>query len=209
VDYNTLHLKSRYVSTQTCNLPVLEMAFPFPVMAPISCTVLLWIPLLEIFHLVRYPNWQSAITGTAHNSCVPFPVLDIPFPVLGYAISGTVIYWALYRNWTLCTWSGSASSSLAGNVADMSQHVADDTMCRSNFGQMGPCRRHYYFDVVVVCVGLSRHLLDFPKCVCRNILWYWGTYAQILLHPHTLNAHFIVLLLTPRSFIRKALQQCC
>jgi hypothetical protein len=31
---------------------------------------------------------------------------------------------------------------LAGNVADMSRHVSDDTMCRSNFGQMGPCRRH-------------------------------------------------------------------
>jgi hypothetical protein len=32
--------------------------------------------------------------------------------------------------------------SLAGNVADMSRHVGDDTTCRSNFGQMGPCRRH-------------------------------------------------------------------
>jgi hypothetical protein len=31
---------------------------------------------------------------------------------------------------------------LAGNVADMSRHVGDDTTCRSNFGQMGPCRRH-------------------------------------------------------------------
>jgi hypothetical protein len=31
---------------------------------------------------------------------------------------------------------------LAGNVADMSRHVSDDTMCRSNFGQMGPCCRH-------------------------------------------------------------------
>jgi hypothetical protein len=31
---------------------------------------------------------------------------------------------------------------LAGNVADMSRHVGDDTMCRSNFGQMGPCRQH-------------------------------------------------------------------
>ena len=93
------------------NLPVLEMAFPFPVMAPISSTVLLRIPLLEIFHLVRYPNWQSAITGTGRDSFVPFPVLGVPFPVLGYAISGTVIHWALYWNWTLCAWSGSASSS--------------------------------------------------------------------------------------------------
>ena len=31
---------------------------------------------------------------------------------------------------------------LAGNVADMSRHVGDDTTCRSNFGQMGLCRRH-------------------------------------------------------------------
>jgi hypothetical protein len=72
--------------------------------------------------------------------------------------------------------------------------------CRSNFGQMGPCRRHNIEDVVAVCVGLSRHLPDFPKCVCRNILWYGSTYAQILLHPHALNAHFMVLLLPPRSF---------
>jgi hypothetical protein len=78
------------VSTQTLNLPVLEMAFPFPVMAPIS--VLLRIPLLEIFHFVRYPNWQSAITGTERDSFVPFPVLGVQFPVLGYAISGTVIH---------------------------------------------------------------------------------------------------------------------
>jgi hypothetical protein len=57
-------------------------------------------------------------------------------------------------------------SNLAGNVADMS--VGDDTTCRSNFGQMGPCRRHKIEFVVAVCVGLSRHLPDFPKCVCRK-----------------------------------------
>jgi hypothetical protein len=100
------------VPTQTRNLPVLEMAFPFPVLAPISSTVLFWIPLLEIFHLVRYPNRQSAITGTGRDSfCTisgtglfqfryghcwgPVPELDsmrvVPLPVLGYAISGTVI----------------------------------------------------------------------------------------------------------------------
>ena len=74
-----------------------------------------------------------------------------------------------------------ATMTLAGNVADMSRHVADDTPCRSNFGQMGPCRRHNFFDVVGVCVGSSRHLLDFSEFVCRNILWwYGGTYAQIL-----------------------------
>jgi hypothetical protein len=91
---------------------------------------------------------------------------------------------------------------LGGNVADMSRHVGDDTTCRSNFGQMGPCRRHKIEDVVAVCVGSSRHLPDFPKCVCRNILWYGNTYTQILLHPqHALNAHFMVLLLPPTTKI--------
>ena len=80
---------------------------------------------------------------------------------------------------------------LAENVADMSRHVTDDTPCCSNFGQMGPCRRHNFFDVVAVCVGLSRHLPEFPKCVCRNILWYGSAYAQILSHDHALNAHFM------------------
>ena len=50
------------------NLPVLEMTFPFPVMAPISSNILVWIPFPEIFHLVRSPNWQSAITGTGCDS---------------------------------------------------------------------------------------------------------------------------------------------
>ncbi len=45
---------------------------------------------------------------------------------------------------------GGGNGNLAGNVANMSRHVADDTPCRSNFGQMGPCRRHYFFDVVAV-----------------------------------------------------------
>jgi len=50
---------------------------------------------------------------------------------------------------------------------------------------MGPCRRHDIEDVVAVCVGLSRHLPDFPKCVCRNILWYGSIYAKKNRH----NAH--------------------
>jgi len=85
---------------------VLETAFPFPVMAPISSNVLFWIPLPEIFHLVRSPNWQSVIIlvlGVTHF---------VPFQVLGYAISGTVFPLAPYRKWTLCVFlvSGSASS---------------------------------------------------------------------------------------------------
>jgi hypothetical protein len=58
------------------------------------------------------------------------------------------------------------------------------TFC-SNFGQMGPCCRHKIEDVVAVCVGFCRHLPDFPKCVCRNILWYGSTYAKKNRH----NAH--------------------
>ena len=66
---------------------------------------------------------------------------------------------------------------LAGNVADMSRHVGDDTTCRSNFGQMGPCRQHKIEDVVAVCVGLSRHLPDF-----RNS--YVETYYGMGVHTH-------------------------
>jgi hypothetical protein len=44
------------------------MGRPFPVLAPITSTVLFCIPFKEIFHLVRYPNWQSAITGTGRDS---------------------------------------------------------------------------------------------------------------------------------------------
>ena len=43
------------------------------------------------------------------------------------------------------------------------------------------------------------HLPDFPKCLCRSILWYGSTYAQILSHPHALDAHFMVLLLPPTT----------
>jgi hypothetical protein len=114
------------LSTQTRNLPVLEMAVPFPVLAPITSTVLFWIPLQEIFHLVRCPNRQSAITGTGRDSfrtisgtglchfryghslgAVPKlgSMRVVPFPELGYASSGTVIHWAPYQNWTLCAWS--------------------------------------------------------------------------------------------------------
>ena len=50
----------KYPNTQF-TITELEMAFPFPVLAPTTSTVLFWIPLQEIFHLVRYPNRQSAI----------------------------------------------------------------------------------------------------------------------------------------------------
>ena len=68
------------------------------------------------------------------------------------------------------------------------QHVLTcrhDMTVLLKFGQMGPCCRHRIEDVAAVCVGLSQHLPDFPKCVCRNILWYGSTYAQIQPHNHT------------------------
>jgi hypothetical protein len=98
----------------------------FPVLAPITSTVLFWIPFKEKFHLVRYPNWQSAITGTGRDSFRTIsgtelcqfwyghslgPVLKLGsmrvvlFPVRGSASSGRVIHWAPYQNWALCAWS--------------------------------------------------------------------------------------------------------
>jgi hypothetical protein len=63
---------------------------------------------------------------------------------------------------------------------------------------MGPCHRHKIEDVVAVCVGLSRHLPNFPKFVCRNILWYGSTCAQILLHLSTLiSVMFSILSCSP------------
>ncbi len=115
-----------YLSPETCNLPVLEMALPFPVTVPISSNVLLRGPFLKIFYFVQSPNWQSAITGTGCDSFCPIsgtglchfqcgcslgpvPELDsmpvVPFPVPGSASSGTVVHRAPYRNWMLCAWS--------------------------------------------------------------------------------------------------------
>jgi len=75
---------------------------------------------------------------------------------------------------------------LGGNVDDMSRHVGDDTPCRSNFGQMGPCRRHKIEDVVAVCVGLSRHFQIFRSAYVEiyygmgvNTHRYYCTYNMI------------------------------
>ena len=108
------------------NFPVLKMALPFPVMAPVSSTVLLGGPLLENFHLVQSPNWQSVITGTGRDSfrtissaglchfwygrsLGPVPELGsmcvVPFQVLGSSISATVVVGVPYQNWTLWAWS--------------------------------------------------------------------------------------------------------
>jgi hypothetical protein len=87
-----------YVSTQMRNLPVLEMAFPFPVMAPI------FILSFFGFHFWKFSIWYGPQTGN-----LPLLVLGmthfVPFPELGYAIFGTVIHWAPYWKWTLCAWS--------------------------------------------------------------------------------------------------------
>ena len=62
--------------------------------------------LLSFFgsHFRIFSIWFSAQTGN-----LPLLALGVthfvPFPELGYAISCTVIHWALYRNWALCVWS--------------------------------------------------------------------------------------------------------
>jgi hypothetical protein len=91
------------------NLPVLEMALPFPVTIPISSKVLFGGQFLKIFHLVQSPNWQSTILvqGVTHF---------FPFLVTGFAISGTVIHWAPYRNWTLRMWSNIQCRALTVRV---------------------------------------------------------------------------------------------
>ena len=77
--------------------------------------------------------------------------------------------------------------SLAGNVANMSRHVGDDTTCRSNFGQMGPCRRHKIEDVVAVCVGLSRHLPDFRN---SYVELYYGMGVHTHRYPTLISVMF-------------------
>jgi hypothetical protein len=62
---------------------------------------------------------------------------------------------------------------------------------------MGLCCRHKIVDVVAVCVGSSRHFPDFPKCVCRNILWYGSTYAQILSRTHIMLSTLISVSCSP------------
>jgi hypothetical protein len=76
---------------------------------------------------------------------------------------------------------------LAGNVVDMSRHVGDDTTCRSNFGQMGLCRRHKIEDVVAVCVSMSRHLPDFRNS-CVEI--YYGMGVHTLRYPMLISVMF-------------------
>jgi len=76
------------------------------------------------------------------------------FTVEGWKIGKEIPTWVLaYDGWVndvpihlhgYDTEVTNVNHPLAGNVADMSRHVADDTPCRSNFGQMGPCRRHNF-----------------------------------------------------------------
>ena len=68
----------------------MEMGRPFPVLAPITSTVLFWIPFKEIFHLVRYPTWQFANTGTGRD--MPFPVRSFigPHTETGLHVRGPI-----------------------------------------------------------------------------------------------------------------------
>jgi hypothetical protein len=73
------------VSTQTRNLPVLEMAFPFPVMAPISSTVL-----LMGSHFWKFSIWHGTQTG------------NLPLLALGVTHLYHFRYWAShFRYWAM------------------------------------------------------------------------------------------------------------
>ena len=126
---------------------------------------------------VKYPLARQ----TVRNSCIITYRLWLATITIGIRRNSKIRIRPKVIQLFLGSLKARAPPCLAGNVADILRHVADDTPCCSNFGQMGPCRRHYFFDVVAVCVGSSRHLLDFSEFVCRNILWwYGGTYAQII-----------------------------
>jgi hypothetical protein len=77
---------------------------------------------------------------------------------------------------------------LAGKVADMSRHVADDTPCRSNFGQMGPCRRHYSYVEIYYGMGVHMHIYSqrsflscSPFCHVLQFVMFW----RVTTHTHT------------------------
>ena len=83
---------------------------PFLVLGSASSSmVICWSP------YQNWTLWHCPISGTGlcqfryGHSLGPIPELDsmriVPFPVLGSASSGTVICWAPYQNWTLCTLS--------------------------------------------------------------------------------------------------------
>ena len=109
-----------------CKVPVPELGsmcvVPFPVLGyAISGTVLHWAPYRN-WTLCLWSHFRYRALLFRYGCCKgPVPELDsmcvVPFPVPGYAISGTVLHWAHCRNWTLCAWShfrspvsGSASS---------------------------------------------------------------------------------------------------
>jgi hypothetical protein len=86
---------------------------------------------------------------------------------------------------TICYCLAWSAANKPGRPAKLSwkcrRHVVTcrhDTTCCSNFGQMGPCRRHKIEDVVAVCVGLSRHFTKFSEFVCRNILYGMGVHTH-------------------------------
>ena len=66
-----------YVSAQTRNLPVLELAFPFPVLAPISVLSFFG------FHFRKFSIWYGTHTR------------NLPVLVLGVTHSSHFRYWAL------------------------------------------------------------------------------------------------------------------
>ena len=52
---------------------------------------------------------------------------------------------------------------------------------------------------MAVCVGSSRHFTKFSEFVCRNILWYRSTYAQILSLSTLISVMFSILSCSPHE----------
>ena len=151
-----LRSKYVYVSTITGKLPVLELALPFPVMAPITGSVFLVSPLLLIFHIVQYPYWQSAITGTGHDSIVPFPVL-------GSASFGMGVHWAPYQNCTLCALSHFRYWALPVLVRSFAGlHTGTGLYVHCLISSTGLCQFRYGHSLGPVPELDSVHIVPFP-----------------------------------------------
>jgi len=101
-------------------------------------TVLFWIPLQEISQLVhgtQTGNLPLLVLGVTHF---------VPFPVLGYAVSGTVIHWAPYRNWALCVWSHFRYGALPVPVLSFTgPHTETGLYVRGPISGTGLCQFRY------------------------------------------------------------------
>ncbi len=90
------------------------------------------------------------------------------------------------------------ANSLAGNVADMSRHVGTTW-------HVAPILARWV-RVADTTLKMSWQFVSawadiYLKCVCRNILWYGSTYAQILSHPHAKAGGWQICHVLPGRFV--------